>query len=155
MSYKLIINDKNLDKVVEACDLIAATLSNSIFEKWKINITEFGNVDTGEYIASLQIQKISGGYYVIFSDKEYSVFVEYGSGPAIGKESYIPPFQPIRDWVERKLGYSGKEADAVAWYIIKKIEKEGIEPSPSARNALNETSYIAVTIAKEILKAIK
>lgn len=148
---RLTINDRNLERVVEACDEIAKILSEAILQRWKINIYEAGNVDTSEYVSSLQIEKLSNGNWRIFSNLEYPTYIEYGTGPSVGKPSYIPPFQPIRDWVESKLGYSGKEADAVAWFIIRKIEKEGIDPSPSARPALQQVSYRAIDISREIL----
>lgn len=154
MRSRLTINDRNLDKVVEAVDRIGSTLSTFILEEWKINIEAMGNVDTRSYINSIGVQKISNGEYRIFSDEEYSVFVEYGSGPAVGNAGYTPPFQPILEWVERRLGYEGEEAKAVAWYIVMSIEKNGLEPNPAARTALGSVSAKALSVGKLIISEV-
>lgn len=36
-----------------------------------------------------------------------------------------PPFPPILEWVEAKLGLSGKEAVGVAWAVVKSIGERG------------------------------
>lgn len=156
MRSKLTINERNLDRVVEQVDKIAQTLSTFILENWKINIENFGNVDTRAYIGSLTIQKLNRGEYRIFADTEssYPVYVEYGSGPAVGGSGYTPPYQPIFEWVERRLGYEGEEAKAVAWYIVLSIEKNGLDPNPAARNALNEVAAKALQMGKLILSEV-
>jgi hypothetical protein len=152
MSYKLRLHEKNIDKVIKATDDIAKTLSELILEKWKSGILEMGNVDTEEYINSISIERLSQGKYRIFSDIEHSIYVEYGTGVAVGKPEYTPPFDKILKWVESKLGYSDEGAKAVAWMIIRKIELEGTPPNPSARNSLNDTKAIALNISKTILE---
>lgn len=49
----------------------------------------------------------------------YALPVETGSKP------HMPPIEPLRDWVARKLGIKGEEAEAFARKIAWKIKKHG------------------------------
>lgn len=53
----------------------------------------------------------------------YAPVMEYGREPG-GK---MPPIEPIKLWVIRKLAVPIEEAEGVAWAIAKSIEKKGIE----------------------------
>ncbi len=55
---------------------------------------------------------------------KHSYFMENQRGP--GKQ---PPFQPIRQWVEDK-GIVTNNMDALAWAIVHKIKKEGVNKRP-------------------------
>jgi len=55
----------------------------------------------------------------VFSPLAYAVPVEAGSRP------HFPPLDPIRLWVERKLGKSGAEARSVAFLVARKISRVG------------------------------
>lgn len=50
------------------------------------------------------------------------IFLEFGR-----RSGKPPPFEVIRDWVERKLNVESDEIDGVAWAIVKKIAKEGTD----------------------------
>lgn len=52
--------------------------------------------------------------------KSYTEQLQYGRLP--GK---FAPIEPLIQWVQTKLGYSGKEAVSVAWAINHKIKEEG------------------------------
>lgn len=60
----------------------------------------------------------------------YALPVELGTRP------HHPPVQPLIDWVEMKLGLTGKKADAVARAIAWKIAKHGTQGAHMFRDAL-------------------
>lgn len=59
---------------------------------------------------------ISGG---VGTAVAYALPVETGSKP------HMPPIEPLKDWVRRKLGIKGDEVDAVAKKIAWKIFRHG------------------------------
>lgn len=61
----------------------------------------------------------------------YSAHVEFGTTP------HMPPIEPIKKYLMRKTGMNEKEATNAAWAVAKKIAKEGTEPKPFLRPALN------------------
>lgn len=52
---------------------------------------------------------------------------QYGLPVELGTKPHFPPVAPIQHWVERKLGYSGKEARQVAFLIARAISRRGTE----------------------------
>ena len=65
----------------------------------------------------------------------YAMYVEYGTGP-----HPVPP-QVLIGWVRRKLGIKSKKAASVAWAIANKISKQGTQPKPFLRTAINDAIY--------------
>ncbi len=53
--------------------------------------------------------------------------LSYAAPVELGSKPHWAPLAPLRDWVERKLGLSGDEAEGVARAIRFKIAKEGTE----------------------------
>ncbi len=49
----------------------------------------------------------------------------YGEPLEFGTKPHFPPIDPIRHWVERKLGVSGKEARSTAFLIARAISRRG------------------------------
>jgi hypothetical protein len=43
----------------------------------------------------------------------------------LGTRPHFPPVAPIQHWVEKKLGYSGKEAKSIAYLIARSIWRRG------------------------------
>ncbi len=68
----------------------------------------------------------------------YSGYREFGTGPAVGHGSFMPPLEPILLWVNDKLGISGKKAMEVAQAIRWSIYQKGTMPEPFARPAVAE-----------------
>lgn len=50
---------------------------------------------------------------------------EYGDPLEYGSQPHFPPVGPIIHWVERKLGFSGDEAESIAYAIAWKIYRHG------------------------------
>ena len=63
---------------------------------------------------------------------KYAEPVEYGTRP------HFPPIEPIKYWVEKKLGLEGAEAASVAFLIARKISKEGTEGAYMFTDTWNE-----------------
>lgn len=72
------------------------------------------------------------GVEVVF-DAPHSAAIEFGSEP------HHPPVEPLIGWAQRKLGLSHKEAKRAGWAIAKKIFKEGTDPKPFLRPAMDLT----------------
>lgn len=70
----------------------------------------------GALPVSISGARISGG---VGSSLSYAAAVELGSKP------HWAPLAPLQDWVERKLGLSGEEAEAAAQAIQYKIAAHG------------------------------
>ncbi|GAB3451581.1 hypothetical protein [Insolitispirillum peregrinum] len=71
---------------------------------------------------------------VVGSPLAYAGPVELGSRP------HTPPLEPIKDWVELKLGLRGEQADSVAQAIRWKIRAHGTKPRRMFANALNHSA---------------
>lgn len=87
-----------------------------------------GGVGGGAGLAasvSFDVQRTSSGAVAeIGSPLEYVEAVEYGTKP------HRPPVRPLQDWVEVKLGISGKTALSVAHAIAVSIGKRGTRAQP-------------------------
>ena len=126
----IIKNSKELEKNLELIlDKILNDILDEIFTLSQENLINNKSVDTGYLLKS---------GIVLYDRKQirytapYAEYVEYGTGP------HRPPVEPIKKWVHRKLGLSGKEADHVAWAIVKAIEKRGTIPKPYLRPAIEK-----------------
>jgi hypothetical protein len=84
----------------------------------------------------------------------YAGYIEFGTGPSHDPDphgAYMPPIQPILEWVQRKLGYEGDKAKSVAYAIRQKIHESGTSPQPFARTAVFEAQlHLAELIEKEL-----
>jgi len=97
------------------------------------NLIKGGNVDTGNLMRSIHVEEL--GYEVdVIVDCSYAGYVEFGTG---AREKY-PPYDAIRGWVERKLGYKGKKADIITWKIMNAIKRRGTKPHPFLRPAIDK-----------------
>lgn len=76
-----------------------------------------------------------------------------------GQEAHRPPFQPIFEWVGRKLGLSGEQQYAVTEVVRDGIEENGTQPVPYAQRAVSATEAEAEQIfnrrVKEHTDAVK
>jgi len=82
----------------------------------------------------------------------------YGESLEYGTKPHFPPIAPIKFWVEKKLGLSGKEAQSAAFCIARAISKRGTK----ARNMFglgfeqNEDRVLAILeqIPGDIVQAV-
>jgi len=110
---------------------VAQLLGSDILSFGNQNIVDGGHVDTGQLLHSGELIPTQNGCIIRWGIN-YADYVEYGREPGSP-----PPYEPIYEWCRRKLGLSEKEAKSVTWAIIKKIDKEGVEPVAYARNAID------------------
>lgn len=110
---------------------VARQLGSEILTEGSRNLVEGNHVDTGQLLQSGELVLTSDGCTVRWG-LDYADFVEFGR-----EAGSPPPFEPIHDWCKRRLGIKDPEAKNVAWAIINKIDKEGIDPVSYARNAVD------------------
>lgn len=83
----------------------------------------------------------------------------HGEPVESGTRPHFPPTGPIQHWVEKKLGYSGKEAKSVAFLIARAISRRGTKGSFMFAKAFSENEAavkrILNSIPAEIIRRIK
>ncbi|MCK5609013.1 hypothetical protein KAR91_44475 [Candidatus Pacearchaeota archaeon] len=129
-------------------------LADAILEKASEFIVQNDISDTGDLLKSGASKQISddevsvtfGGGPVQVS---YAVYIEYGTSP------HMPPVEPLKKWAKRKLRLNEKKAQSAAWAIAVKIKKEGTEPNPYLRPAIDYVMANANAIIKENLPKYK
>ena len=93
-----------------------------------------------------------GAWGMVGTPAIYGESVEYGTRP------HFPPLAPIRFWVEKKLGLSGKEAKSAAFCIARAISKRGTKGAHMFNKAfdMNESQVIGILerIPEDIVKAV-
>lgn len=87
---------------------------------------------TATLIGSMRGQEVAGK---VFSPLSYAVAVELGTKPHFLGEKGIASLQ---DWVEAKLGLSGKEARSVTFAIRRKIAVKGTKGAHMFSRAFND-----------------
>lgn len=112
---------------------MANEVAMKIFKRSQEILVEMGIVDNGFLLASGKIIPLSDDEILIRYDAPYASFVEYGTRP------HFPPVEPIAEWVSSRLTINdAKERRRVAFAIAHKIAKEGLEPRPYLRKAVDE-----------------
>ena len=139
-------------------------------EQIKQNITDNDSVGSGTLRASIgssEVQINKGAIFVEVGTNygpdaavPYALYVEGGTGPAIGRPAYTPPLsivepgQPLYEWVKvkqiagiynpktrRRIGGKQKQIDQnkkVALAVWANIRKEGTKPHPFFFKALEQ-----------------
>ena len=88
--------------------------------------------DTGFLLKSGSVIQTGPMEFSITYNAPYAEFIEFGTDP------HTVPFDIILKWVRRKLGITReREAKRIAWFIVRKIQQQGIQPKPFLRNAID------------------
>lgn len=109
---------------------------------------------SGEWIKALRVEVSDGKGYI--KGKGYTYQLVNGRAP--GNK---PPVTPLFNWVQQKIGKSGREALGIAFAIQNKIAKEGTEYYPNGTDLLEVlqskevTQYIYTKIGDNISGQIK
>ena len=74
----------------------------------------------------------------------------YGESVEAGTKPHFPPVAPIRHWVERKLGITGKEAGSVAFLIARAISKRGTKGAGMFEKSFDENEAAVIRILEMI-----
>lgn len=109
-------------------------LGLEIVAEAKKNLNQNKTNNTGTLRSSGKVQKdkegVDAGFFGKGSGEGYAAYVEYGRGPTT-KAGQIPLRTALKAWVHRKLGVPyGKELDAAAFLIARKIHRKGTKPQP-------------------------
>ena len=76
--------------------------------------------------------------------------MQHGMPVEMGTRPHFPPVDPIRHWVERKLGLSGSEAASVAFLIARKISREGTTGAGMFDKGFSENEASVIRILEQI-----
>jgi hypothetical protein len=122
MQFKIHIDkQKILDAVNEKMDRVA----EDIFAKSQSNIVDKGIIDEGTLLKTGNIIREYLQKTIIYP-VPYAESIEFGRLPGS-----MPPFEPIYEWVKRKLQVNDEnEAKRIAWAIVQDIKVNGQEPRP-------------------------
>ena len=131
MYMEIEFNEQELRKVL---DEIIKEIADKLAETIRRNITKMGAVASGYMLRSVYVRKVDDAEYEVGVEAPYSIYVEYGTKP----RERMPPVEAIKNWLITKFRMSEREASKAAWAIAKKIQKEGTEPKPFFRSAIDE-----------------
>lgn len=135
--YPKISKDVRESKITEALMLLeAAAKKDTPYGAGPIHLR-----DTIHSKVSAAGAKVVG---VLGTPLEHGVPVEMGTKP------HFPPVGPIQFWVEKKLGYTGKEAASVAFLIARAISRRGTKGAKMFETAFAENEHRLYSILGEI-----
>lgn len=104
------------------------TATSTLRDSWQSSVRRTGETITGEIGTALA----------------YAEAVEIGTAP------HMPPIQPIKDWVQVKLGLSGDEGDNAAWRIAISIKRRGTKGQGTVQavvdDAATENTYNGIIL---------
>lgn len=76
--------------------------------------------------------------------------LQHGLPVEMGTKPHFPPVAPIRHWVERKLGLSGREADSAAFAIARAISKRGTKGAGMFAKAIEDNEAAIIRLLESI-----
>lgn len=82
-----------------------------------------------EMINRIRGEEVSGK---VFSPLNYALPVELGTKP------HFPPIEPLRDWVEKRLGVPAGASKSVAFLIARKIAAKGTKGAKMFTDTLDK-----------------
>jgi len=143
LSFKL--NLKGLEKGKELTkDKAKRVLMKSMFKMEELAIKN-APVDRGQLRERINLfPQILSDKYVLKSEAPYSADLEYGNSPRQVK------WEDIEKWVKRK-GIANTEDKVFLFtrYTVEKIRKEGVNPQPFMRPALNHVQNFWIGVFKK------
>ena len=119
------IDSKKFEKdLTEGLDQKLDEIADQIFAESQLNIAR-NSTDTAELLRSGSVKR-SFLKKTISYDAPQADFIEFGTHP------HMPPVEPLERWAIRKGFGKGK-----GWAIAKKIERDGTDPKPFMRPAVD------------------
>lgn len=116
-----------VEQIEERIDEFLDELVDEIFSRSQENLTKNKSIDTG-------FLRNSGNVNRKFLDKEIVYKAPYAASIEYGTDPHMPPVDALKGWSRRKLGN-----EKAAWAVAKKIAKEGTDPKPFLRPAIETT----------------
>ena len=132
------------DKVKGGLDIIADAQNN---------LRNNGSVVTGLLRQSGKVQKtdestIDAGFFdTTNKGSGYAFFVEYGR-----RAGKMPPPDELIQWAYKKLRLDAKAAAAAGWALAKRIAKQGTQPHPFFKPAVERNKKKIMQRVQDALK---
>ena len=79
----------------------------------------------------------------------------YAPAVETGTKAHMPPVQPLRLWVEHKLGLDGEEAEQAAWAIARSIARKGTEGVHMFERAFDATEQQMIAILRRAVDRVQ
>lgn len=122
VDFKIHINS---DDIIKAIDEKMDEIVDDIFAKSQSNIVDKKIIDEGTLLKSGNINRDLLSKQIVYS-VPYADSIEFGRLPGS-----MPPVEPIKNWVRRKLRITDdKRVNSIAWAISQDIKINGTEPRP-------------------------
>jgi len=122
MQYKIHIDRQ---AILNAIDQKMDKIAEDVFAKSQSNIVEKGIIDEGTLLKTGNLNREFLEKTIVYP-VPYADIIEFGRLPGS-----MPPVEPIKEWVMRKLMVTDeKEANQIAWAIAKDIKENGTVPRP-------------------------
>lgn len=126
------MNHKDItEEILAKADAKLNEMADFIFSKSQENIHRDKIDNTGHLATTANVNRRFLVKEIVYP-APYAAPVEFGTDP------HMPPVKPLQKWAKKKLGLSEKEAKKVGWGVAMKIKKEGTEPKPFLRPAVEE-----------------
>lgn len=139
------------DSLAEKCDRLAARLAGIGVEVAKLTVRK----DTGELESGIRFEKAGDGEYLVISEGEYAMFVEFGTG-VVGQGTYPGQLPEGYGYDERRTPAAHDPDDPTKWYYR---DRNGALRSTRGQTAnaymaasAEEMRQAVVTIAKEVFR---
>ena len=130
-------------KSLEAkCDEFAERLAEHGVEVAKITVRK----DTGELESGIRFEKVADGEYLVISEGDYAMFVEFGTG-VVGQGTYPGKLPAGYGYDERRTPAAHDPIDPTKWYYR---DRDGALRSTRGQTA---NAYMA-TSAEEMRQAV-
>lgn len=113
--------EQKADKVLRNCAAEIGTTALAIQKDAKLKAPS----DTGMTRAKIQVASFQQGLVSeVYVAQESAIFIEKGTGPAVGNPPFMPPSDALAGWCKRH-GLAGKE-----FIIARAIGRRGLKPRP-------------------------
>jgi hypothetical protein len=120
-------------EIVEVVGIKLGEMAHFILTKSQEHILKNDAVFTGFLLRSGEIHKEDNLHYTVLFSAPYSASIEFGARP------HFVSARILINWVRKKLGISNiKKATSIAYAISNSIAKNGTDPKPFLRPAIDE-----------------
>lgn len=138
-------------EVLRAADRGLRAAGKSIIADAQDNLRSNHINTTGRLSQSGRVQKAGDGYDVGFmSDKAYAGAVEYGR-----RAGRMPPPDELGEWAYKKLHIRDRKlARAAGWGLAKHIAKNGTQPHPFFKPAVDKNQPRIVAAIRDAVQQV-
>lgn len=134
------------------CDEFARRLAEFGVEIAKVTVRK----DTGELESGIYFEKVGDGEYLVVSEGDYAVFVEFGTG-VVGQGTYPGELPAGWSYDERRTPAAHDPIDPTKWYYR---DRDGVVRSTRGQTAnaymaasAEQMRQAVIATAKEVFKS--